>query len=747
MATRTTGLEFKFTADTAEALRAFRELAAAGKNAGGDLAAAGKQIEAALRKAEQAAKNQPKGFFDLARGGAVARIENTANQLGLGGALDSLGGAEQALEGLSAKAVVAAGAVAALGAVVVKLGADSVSTFVSAADEVSRLKDALGATGEQASKVYGILKLTDVTTSQASVAFATLAKNVGTNEKNLVKYGVVIAKNRDGTTDMATTLLNVASAFQATEDPARRAALGQAAFGEQWRNLVPILERGRAELAAASDALSAGISDTDIRRAEQFKESLAELRKQYQGAKIEFGRPLTIGATQALGFFNTTAQFTKNLVTGDLSGAFDVMSGRGERVNGVFARAADATTALGLAAAVAASDTNRLGAEMVLASDRAAKAARTFALVFNAQTTAISAQVGFRDAIGALAQAQQQQASASTKYADSQGAVASALGSQARAAEDGARRIAEAERRAADDIVRAQERIADARDAAAKRSQSAADRVADAERALRDAATVGAGENPLEQQRRIQEAQIELGRARRDQAQDEQDNIKDIARAEDDLRKAQEDGTRDVADARREAAEAAADASQRVADAQDRVTGSSDVAAVSVGNLSGKFDDLVSSTYNAAFQTVQMGGSQADVKKKVDEAKKALEEYGPQLGLTAAQVEYYRKQLELIPLLVPTRVRVDFSVGSAVDVARRGLAAAIASTIQPPQFAGGGTFRVPGGGAGLAILHDGEKVLTPDQQQQGVSITVNGYVGSEQQLVELISKAYRQGFR
>ena len=52
------------------------------------------------------------------------------------------------------------------------------------------------------------------------------------------------------------------------------------------------------------------------------------------------------------------------------------------------------------------------------------------------------------------------------------------------------------------------------------------------------------------------------------------------------------------------------------------------------------------------------------------------------------------------------------------------------------------------GGVGLAVLHDGEKVLTPEQQQQGgVNITVNGYVGSEQQLVELISKAYRQGFR
>jgi hypothetical protein len=272
--------------------------------------------------------------------------------------------------------------------------------------------------------------------------------------------------------------------------------------------------------------------------------------------------------------------------------------------------------------------------------------------------------------------------------------------------------------------------------------------VADAERALRDAGTVGAGDNPLEQQRRIEEAQIDLARARRDQAQDAEDSNKDIAKSEAEVVQAQEDGARRVSDARREAAEAQADALNRVTEAQGRATEAVDVGAVSVGTMTGKVDDLVTATYNAAFQTAQMGGSQADVKKKVDESKKALEEFGPQIGLTAGQIEYYRKQLDLIPLLVPTKIRVDFSVGSAVDVARRGLAAAIASTIQPPEFAGGGTFRAQGGGAGLAILHDGEKVLTPEQQQQGgVNITVNGYVGSEQQLVELISKAYRQGFR
>lgn len=68
--------------------------------------------------------------------------------------------------------------------------------------------------------------------------------------------------------------------------------------------------------------------------------------------------------------------------------------------------------------------------------------------------------------------------------------------------------------------------------------------------------------------------------------------------------------------------------------------------------------------------------------------------------------------------------------------------------LQIPQFAGGGTFRAPGSGAApvLAVLHDGEKVLTPEQQG-GVTINVYGSVMSDRDLVETIGRAYRQGFR
>ena len=750
---RTVGIDFKFTGDPTKGAAAWRTIAQAAKSAGGDIAAAGRQMETAIRKAEAAAAQQQKSLSGALGGGAQSKagafLGGLADSLGVSEFVDQFGGVDELLGGISTRAAVAATGLAALGAVTVKLGVDSAKTYLRVVEQVDAVADVTGSTAKEASKLVGVFNGVGLSADTGAGALAKLAKAVATNEAGLLKYGIVVARNADGTTDLSGTLLNVASAYQATNDPAQKAAIGAAAFGKSWADMVDVLEKSRPKLDELMN-LAPTVSDADFKRLEDFKQQMAALRKTGEDAKVTFGRPI-IGATtaeleRATGVIRTLGA----AIQGDFSGAWDELNRKVPAARSGFASMADDLSGRFVAGALqAAYATDSLGRSVELASVRAANAAQRFAALFDTQTTAISAQVRFRDAVAGLADTQRLATQRAGQMSDAQDAVAKATGDQARAVSDGARRIADAEREAAEAVVDAQERVADARERAARTAQDSADRVADAERALRDAAAAGAGDNPLEQQRRIEEAQIDLARAKRDQVQAAEDGNKDISRSERDLAQAQEDGQRRIADARREAAEAQAQAADRVTEAQGRATAAVDVGAVSVGNMTGKVDDLVKSTYDAAYQTIQMGGSQADVKAKVDEAKRALEEYGPQLGLTAAQVEYYRKQLELIPLVVPTQIRVSFSVGSAMDVARRGLAAAIASTIQPPEFAGGGVFRAPGGGAGLAILHDGEKVLTPEQQQAGGGNTYNfyGFVGNERQLVEMIAKAERQGYR
>lgn len=754
---RAVGIDFKFTGDPTKAVAAFRQIAQAAQASGGQVGAAGKQIEAALKKAEQQAQQSGKSLRGALAGGSTSKagsfLSGLADSLGIGEFVDQFGGVEEILGGVSTKAAVAATGVAALGAVTIKFGKDSLDAYKRTVEQVDAIADASGLAAEEASKLVGVFKGLGIEANAGANAMAKLAKAVGTNEGALLKYGIVVAKNADGTTDLNGTLLNVASAYQATEDPAKRAAIASAAFGKSWVDMVDVLDKSRSKIEELQN-LSPGVSEEDIRRVEEYKQAAAELSTAWGDTKLSAGRQGIQLVTAELERATGVARILGNTLTGDFGTAWDVLTGKTQRARSAFATTADDLRGKLVASALqAAFAVDTLGAKTELASVRAARAAQVFAGLFDTQTTAINAQVRFKDAVAGLAQLQTQAAGQASKYADAQDNVAAALGDQSRAASDGARRIADAEREAAESIVDAQQRVADAREAASRSAQDAADRVIDAERALVDAASGGAGDNPLEQRRRIEDAQIQLERAKRDQVQAAEDGNKDIARSEADLAKAQEDGQRRIEDARREAAEAQADALSRVTDAQNQATAAIDVGAVSVGNLTGKVGDLVTSTYDAAYQTAQMGGSQEDVKEKVDEAKRALEEYGPQLGLTAGQVEYYKRQLDLIPAQVRTQIILEVGgsgfTSGAVARATAGVIAAAASQLSIPQFAGGGTFRAPGGGAGLAVLHDGEKVLTPEQQRQGggnTYIIQAGAVISDRDLMDIIARAERNGY-
>ena len=653
---------------------------------------------------------------------------------------------------MSTKAAVAATGVAALGAIMVKVGKDSFDTFKTAVEQVDAISDVTGSSAKEASQLAAVFRGVGVDAGTGANAMAKLAKAVGTNEGALLKYGIVVAKNADGTTDLNRTLLNVASAYQATDDPAQKAAIASAAFGKSWTEMVDVLDKSRSKIAELQ-GMSLGVSDDDIRKLEQYKQAQAQLGQATGDVKLGIGRQVIQGVTYEMVQLAGVTRVASSVLSGDFGDAWDTLSGKTIRARSGFAlMAEDLRGRLVASALQAAFAMDELGSRAELASVRAANAARAFSGLFDTQTTAISAQVRFKDAISNLAAFQQQAAGQASKYADAQDNVAAAIGDQARAASDGARRIADAERESAESIVDAQERVADARERAARSAMDAADRVADAERALRDAGAAGAGENPLEQRRRIEEAQIQLERAKRDQVETAQDGNKDIARSEADLVKAQEDGQRRIEDARREAAEAQADALARVSEAQGRATAAIDVGAVSVGNMTSKVDDLVTSTFDAAYQTAAMGGSQEDVKRKVDESKQALEEFGPQIGLTAEQIDYYKRKLDLIPATVRTRIVLEVGgsgfTSGAVARATAGVIAAAASQLSIPQFAGGGTFRAPGGGAGLAILDDGEKVLTPEQQQNsgGNTYIIQGSVISDRDLMEIIGRAERAGY-
>ena len=102
---RAVGIDFKFTGDATKGVAAFRQIAQAAKNAGGDLGAAGRQMEQALGKAEKAAQQQAKSVRGALSGGANSKaagfLGGLADALGVGEFTDQLGGVDELLGGIS----------------------------------------------------------------------------------------------------------------------------------------------------------------------------------------------------------------------------------------------------------------------------------------------------------------------------------------------------------------------------------------------------------------------------------------------------------------------------------------------------------------------------------------------------------------------------------------------------------------------------------------------------------------------
>lgn len=745
MAPRTSAIKFEFTGDAAAAQRAFAQVAAAAKASGGDLAKAGKQIEDALKKAGTSGPSLRENAIDRL-------VQSTA---GIPGASELMDTFSEKIGGMSTKALAATAAVAGITTAAVAGGKALFNLWAGGVAEVDAVSDALGSNAEAASSVVGILRGVGVSAFTAAPALALLAKNVTTNASKLNDFGVVIARNANGGVDFEETLLNVAAAYQNTGDGAEKAQIGAAAFGRGWTEMVDVLE---SSLPVLERLRGTGplVSDQDLANAKAMKSEFAQLRSEAGNvAGALFSKPAQL-SIPILAEFRNRVEGVGDLITGDFSGAFDRAIARTHDADVGLTELSAAMVRAGGAALLAAANTRTLVDEVELASVRASGASAAFAKLLNTQTTSVSAQVRYKDALANLASTQAAGAQSAKRYQDAQNAIADATRSQARAVEDGAQRIADAEEQASRQVADAQKRVADARRAAADAAQDSADRVLDAERSLTDALSAGAGaDNPLDQARQIEDARIALDRAKRDQAQGSLEGNRRIVDAEQEAVQAQQDGAKAVADARREAAQQQADAAQRVADAQGRANESYEVAAVSLGAMTSKVDDLVTSTFDAAFQTAAMGGSQEEVKKKVDDAKAALDLYGPALGLTTDQVIYYKKQLDLIPAAITTTIKIKWESASPIEAAKglfgAGLAGAIAQAqaqqIKVPQFAGGGIFRTQAaGGAGLAVLHDGEKVVTPQQQAHGGNtFHIYGSVISDRDLADIISRAKRRG--
>lgn len=202
--------------------------------------------------------------------------------------------------GTALKTGVAAGAtVAAVAAV--KFGKESVQAFSSATAQVTAFKRVAGGTAQDASRLVAAMNTLHIDTSAAGKAFGILSKNIENTPEKLRAIGVQVAKNKDGTVNLAGTLLNVSDAYNKTADAAEKNNIALTAFGRGGQALAPILARGREglkELYAEAAKHHEIFSDADLEAGRRFRLATTELSQAMHGLEIEAGSKLVPALTQ-----------------------------------------------------------------------------------------------------------------------------------------------------------------------------------------------------------------------------------------------------------------------------------------------------------------------------------------------------------------------------------------------------------------------------------------------------------------
>src|SRR5688572_20496929 len=165
-------------------------------------------------------------------------------------------------------------AIAAVGAALITFGQRGVDAFVNMGQAALQLQRTTGATAEDASGLVAVADDLGIQADTVATSMMRLGRTVATGGDALKKYGIEVAHNADGTTNMTETLLNVADAFQSTGDPA------QPALGISVKNRSTILDKGPEELEGMFDKAANTnqiLSQEDIDDAEEFRLSMDEL--------------------------------------------------------------------------------------------------------------------------------------------------------------------------------------------------------------------------------------------------------------------------------------------------------------------------------------------------------------------------------------------------------------------------------------------------------------------------------------
>lgn len=491
---------------------------------GRDVNAAGGRVGLGLSSGLDSATSSLTGSFGAA--GLAAKTK-----------LDSIGNSALA-SGSALQFGLGAGALAG-GLILTKFATDGVASFMTLAEEVRDFSRSSGASAEDSSRFVAVLDDLQISSGAGASAIFKLGLEVAAGAPKLRQFGIEVDRNRDGTSNLTETLLNVADAYSKAPDQATKTSIAFAAFGKQAAGLIPLLSKGRIGLEdffAGAEGHGQLLSQADLDQAEELRLSLDELNDAMRGVQI-------IGAKALVPFISQVSDLAAK--------TFGFLDGVEKRSGGIISKIGAGALKSFAGPVAPILDLLPDGDKTKAEADTTAGALDGVAGSMDGLSGATAEQAESTGTwLASFREAQRIIAAVNRSTDDRRKAVLSVIDAEA-----GNRRSILSFADAVDD-VRAKERdLADARrgrgdatrdvisiERALNSVEDAQSSIVDHERALADA-RAGRGSGARE----IADAEKELARAREDAAgahglKDQKEAAEQVADAEERLRRAREDG-------------------------------------------------------------------------------------------------------------------------------------------------------------------------------------------------------------
>jgi hypothetical protein len=305
------------------------------------------------------------------------------------------------------------GLAAGAGTALVAFGAQAVAEFQEVALGAGKLRDSLGLTAEEASRLQEVGADLGISTGALEANLNRMNRTAASSPEKFDAIGAAIQRNVDGTVNVNETFLNTIDALNKIPDASKRAQKAQEIFGRSWMDVAELVGLGadgvREAMAGVEDAKV--IDDDEIAKARKFRDALDGLKGVAESLTIEIGGALVPALTEAAETMTRFSRLASSLKLpeiaewatklGPLGAAnklIDVYEGIGGAVGGLFTeekKVADYASTFTQSQDMVAESIAAAGAEFDAAQAEIAKYE--------------TAQVSVADSIGAAVVAQERQ--------------------------------------------------------------------------------------------------------------------------------------------------------------------------------------------------------------------------------------------------------------------------------------------------------------------------------------------------